>query len=52
MIFKDGSRYDGAFVNRKMNGPGIMLTESGDKFVGTFKDDKMDGILIFYSKSR
>ena len=41
LIYKDGTVYDGEFVNGKKNGNGILLSNSGIKIEGIFKDDKL-----------
>ena len=39
LIYKDGTVYDGEFINGKKNGYGIILYPSGLKTEGKFKDD-------------
>lgn len=34
--FKDGSKYDGEWVNGEINGNGIMSFKNGDKYEGNF----------------
>jgi len=52
ILFKDGSKYTGAFFKGKMNGPGILLSTAGEKYVGSFLNDQKEGIGILYSKSK
>ena len=39
-------RYEGSWIADKQNGTGTLYWKNGDKYVGHFKDDKMDGLGI------
>ena len=49
MIYKNGDKYDGDWVNGKREGKGIMTYSNGGKYDGEWKNDKRmgEGILIY-----
>ena len=51
-IFKDKRKYEGQFVNNKMEGYGITSWPDGKLFIGSFKDDLQNGFGIFYTSKK
>ena len=43
MIWPDGSRYDGTWVNNKANGKGRLIHADGDIYEGQWENDKANG---------
>ncbi|CAD8144397.1 unnamed protein product [Paramecium octaurelia] len=41
----------GYFLNQQLDGKGGIIFESGDKYIGDFKNGQLNGIGIFYNKS-
>ena len=39
MIFKDGSIYEGEYLNDQMHGQGVIRYPNGDVYAGTFMED-------------
>ena len=49
MYYKDGSKFEGEYVNDKINGFGIYTNKSGRKiYEGYWKDGKREGIGIYF----
>lgn len=51
MYFKGGDRYEGDWLNHKMEGKGIYFWAIGDIYQGDWKNDTLDGKGIFYYKN-
>ena len=48
-VWKDGSMYEGYWVDNKANGPkGRLIYADGDVYSGTWKDDKAHGSGTYY----
>ena len=45
----DGRRYEGAWIDNKMNGKGIFTWPDGRRYVGDHMNDKKHGRGIFYT---
>lgn len=43
MHYKDGKVYEGEWEEGKRNGKGVLTLQTGDKFMGRFKDGYLDG---------
>jgi hypothetical protein len=37
--WKDGTTFEGCYINSKKNGEGIMCWKNGNKYEGMFEDD-------------
>lgn len=48
-IYKNGDKYSGTWVNKKMHGQGIYRYSNGDVYKGGFKNDKLSGNATFIS---
>lgn len=42
-MFPDGTKYEGQFVNGKMDGRGVMTYNNGDVYDGMFKNNLKHG---------
>ena len=51
-IFKDKRKYEGEFVNNKIEGYGILTWPDGKVFVGSFKNDLEHGFGVFYTSKK
>lgn len=50
MIFKDGSIYEGEYLNDQMHGQGVIRYPNGDVYAGTFMEDlKHNTGMYFYT---
>ena len=49
MVYADGSKYEGQFVQGKKCGHGTRFFSSGDHYIGQFRDNMMNGTGIYYS---
>lgn len=49
MVWEDRTRYEGEFVNGKMDGKGIKHWPNGDRYEGLFQNDLQHGPGMFYS---
>ena len=43
LSYKDGSIYNGLFVDGLKHGMGLILYQNGDKYEGNFSNDEIDG---------
>jgi len=50
LVWRDGKRYEGEFVNDKRDGKGTFIWKDGRKYEGDWQDGKQHGIGIFTSK--
>ena len=42
-VYASGNRYDGEWMDGKINGVGVLTYSDGDRFEGDWKDGKMHG---------
>lgn len=49
MLWPDNTRYEGEFLNGKMEGKGIKTWPNGNRYEGMWKNDMQHGPGIFYS---
>lgn len=50
MVWPDNTKYEGEFVNGKMEGKGVKTWPNGNRYEGMWKNDLQHGAGIFYSK--
>ena len=50
MLWPDGTKYEGEFVNGKMEGKGTKEWPNGNRYEGLWKNDVQHGPGIFFSK--
>ncbi|MEM6379912.1 MAG: caspase family protein, partial [Bacteroidota bacterium] len=50
--YKDGSKYEGQFLNGAMHGQGVWYLANGDKYVGTFHNNYADGKGVLHQKEK
>ena len=49
MIWPDQSRFEGDFLNGKIEGRGTKYFSNGNKYIGQWKDDAMHGSGVWFS---
>lgn len=48
IIFIDGARYEGSYLNGKKSGRGILLFADESKYIGEFEDNEISGTGEYY----
>ena len=43
LVYPNGDRYEGDWVNGAKNGQGVLVYMTGDKYTGDWSNDKKDG---------
>jgi len=43
MHYSDGKMYEGDWKENQRNGEGVLTLATGDRFLGTFKNDFLEG---------
>jgi len=49
MLWPDNRRYEGEFINGKMEGKGVMTWPNGNRYNGMWKNDMQHGPGMFFS---